>query len=941
MAKTLYSDFLHDDGAFDKFIKKLNRAEADYTASIDEMIEVSKELGIALRNALNVPKPDLKNISSLISQTKGITRELNATKAARNQLNTTKKKYIDLTNEEREAIAKDKIATQELRRETELIERVRRSEIGTLARLRAEINKEAYALDQMVISSDKARRAAEKLRKSLESKRRALREAEIASGKLNANVGNYPKVARVAASAMRSLVAAFGLYSGLNIARSIFNEIKEVESLNLALKTVTRTTAEYNASQLFLRDIAQNYGVEINRLTGSYIKFAASLKDTGITLVQGKDLFESVAKSSAVLGVSAEDTEGALKALGQILSKGKVQAEELRGQLGDRLFGVMQIVADVTGKTTAELDKMLETGQLLAVDVLPKLAKGFENAYNTEHIKTVDTLNARTNQLSNAWNFLIRSIDQGNGFISKTFKNFTGGLTGLVELLTKVNERTDLKDTILGDNYFGAIAGGGAKAQLRINATIDEIIRSFEKLQKEATSKDFLSKINSEIEVYEKTLAQLEEKSKSGNLNIIDAAINEGEIDIILYQLQRLRILTIEAKEAEKQRAEEAKKYSDQVEKTYKNEALAAIAARLKKEEENARLGKMKEITQEQKFQAEITDETTGLYTDQETAILARNQAMQNGLDSAARTKEQAEELLRILEQQKEEERIKSLNDSFNTLINFIDQASEAAYNRRLQRINDETKAQGDAVTEQQKRFREGLKNTLDFEEKELVKQELKKQQIQKRNERRQKVTLFFNTANSLIQGGAPPLQAYAQAGAQVLTAEVFAASLREGGILDEVISTKGGSSKFGAIDRGYVTGVTHENKSGGIPVLMERNEGVISSKGMKGYENRQQFKDYHEFLRNGGKHNDLLKAPIHNILKIDSSNNDNREILEELRGINKGLGSLEQIKIDSKLHESLPKIVSTLKWQGKQIEEIYTGGSYKNSRGTSSYKNR
>ena len=44
-----------------------------------------------------------------------------------------------------------------------------------------------------------------------------------------------------------------------------------------------------------------------------------------------------MAQASVVLGMSQEETEGALRAVQQMMSKGKVQAEELRGQLGERL----------------------------------------------------------------------------------------------------------------------------------------------------------------------------------------------------------------------------------------------------------------------------------------------------------------------------------------------------------------------------------------------------------------------------------------------------------------------------------------------------------------------------------------------------------------------------------------------------------------------------
>lgn len=67
--------------------------------------------------------------------------------------------------------------------------------------------------------------------------------------------------------------------------------------------------------------------------------------------------------------------QGAFLALGQMISKGKVQAEELRGQLGERLPGAFQLAAKAMNMTTAELDKFMADGKLTAEELLPKLAK--------------------------------------------------------------------------------------------------------------------------------------------------------------------------------------------------------------------------------------------------------------------------------------------------------------------------------------------------------------------------------------------------------------------------------------------------------------------------------------------------------------------------------------------------------------------------------------
>ncbi len=50
-------------------------------------------------------------------------------------------------------------------------------------------------------------------------------------------------------------------------------------------------------------------------------------------------MFRNVTAAIKGTGGSAQDVEGAITAMVQVFSKGKVSAEELSGQLGERLAG--------------------------------------------------------------------------------------------------------------------------------------------------------------------------------------------------------------------------------------------------------------------------------------------------------------------------------------------------------------------------------------------------------------------------------------------------------------------------------------------------------------------------------------------------------------------------------------------------------------------------
>lgn len=109
------------------------------------------------------------------------------------------------------------------------------------------------------------------------------------------------------------------------------------------------------------------------------MSLSAATRGTALEGQATRDIYESVSKAMATLGRSSEDTEGALLAISQMVSKGTVSMEELRGQLGERLPGAFQLAAKAMGVTTQELDAMISSGGVAATEFLPKLAQALKD----------------------------------------------------------------------------------------------------------------------------------------------------------------------------------------------------------------------------------------------------------------------------------------------------------------------------------------------------------------------------------------------------------------------------------------------------------------------------------------------------------------------------------------------------------------------------------
>lgn len=171
------------------------------------------------------------------------------------------------------------------------------------------------------------------------------------------------------------VAAGVGLYAVKEQLESVWQAGTDLAANRSKFATAFGGLEEGNKEMAYAREVATNLRLPLNTLTKSYADLALASKGTALEGKGARDVFVAFAQTARVNGLSADELSGTYKALTQIMSKGKVQAEELRGQLGDRLPGAMQIMADGLGVTTEKLDKMMEKGQLTRETLLNMAAE--------------------------------------------------------------------------------------------------------------------------------------------------------------------------------------------------------------------------------------------------------------------------------------------------------------------------------------------------------------------------------------------------------------------------------------------------------------------------------------------------------------------------------------------------------------------------------------
>jgi tape measure domain-containing protein len=221
----------------------------------------------------------------------------------------------------------------------------------------------------------------------------------------------------------------------INGAQNVFQSTVSLDSLNSALKVVSGSEEELAKNQEYLRETTERLGLEYISTGTAFKNFYAASTQAGIGADQTREIFSAAAAASARLKLSQDDTNGVLLAFSQIASKGKVQAEELRGQIGERVPGAFSIAARAIGVTQAELNKMLQNGEVIATEFLPKFAAELQKTFGGDANKKVDGLQANVNKLKNTFTELIANNSAGLTVLFNALIGFLTFLSGNLPII--------------------------------------------------------------------------------------------------------------------------------------------------------------------------------------------------------------------------------------------------------------------------------------------------------------------------------------------------------------------------------------------------------------------------------------------------------------------------------------------------------------------------
>jgi len=183
----------------------------------------------------------------------------------------------------------------------------------------------------------------------------------------------------------------------------------ELSKMQIALKANTTSAQEYARSLNIIENANKQLNIPLQEGTRGFTQLLAAVKGAGGTINDAEIAYRAINSAIKANGGSTQDAEGAMRALVQTFSKGKVSAEELRGQLAERLPGAVTLFAKSIGMTGPELDKALEQGKVGLGDLMKFLVELEKRNYTTAERIAASQEEAGI-RLQNKWNDVTLAI---------------------------------------------------------------------------------------------------------------------------------------------------------------------------------------------------------------------------------------------------------------------------------------------------------------------------------------------------------------------------------------------------------------------------------------------------------------------------------------------------------------------------------------------------
>ncbi|EFH4119694.1 TPA: tape measure protein [Escherichia coli] len=427
MADHKVDSFIVELGFNENVIKGLQRVEK---AAMQSATRIEKNLNRAFR--INTKEID-KNLSSSLNN---VEKKLNRT-FSRLEKRTRQSKAFQFTTSVNERVRR-KRAAEELMSDRA----VRAAYQANMSRLKGinpfmhkyvksqfyGLSKEAGSVDPSKFNEKLAQLNAN-VRESLAKAKSKLKTPPALEGvnKASSSLDSLSSAAIKAGAAFVSFEALLDSY----------RKVMEVGLKRAASERATEFVFGSNAQQVkdYTVSLSKQTGMDVSELQSQFAGFGASSQNT-LGLENSEKLFKEMVVYGRSMGRSDDEIHRALVAIEQMASKGQIMSEELKGQLGEAMPGIIQEFVKALGlkseKQLLDLMKKGLTADSTLLKVMGQLDKTIKEkgGYEVVSNSTQTQLGNLKSEWNNYLNDIFKGSEQGLRDFAKSLTNFLESLGG-------------------------------------------------------------------------------------------------------------------------------------------------------------------------------------------------------------------------------------------------------------------------------------------------------------------------------------------------------------------------------------------------------------------------------------------------------------------------------------------------------------------------------
>ena len=242
----------------------------------------------------------------------------------------------------------------------------------------------------------------------------------------------------------RSMLPAVALAGGLPSAGFAAKEAVQAGRERIKMSNImtasTKDAEEYAKAMAYVRAESNRLGQSTTEMGLGFAKVMQSVQGK-LSLEKTQKIFTGFGELMTVMGNSADDQKGVYRAMTQMFSKGKIEAEE-EGQMAERGLPMKELVKkaamEVYKVDQAGYAKMRKAGAVKAEDVLPRVAELMSEMANKNSAldKALNQSTVKQQQFMNRLNdFSEKLMTSG---LDTMLGNIFDKLSDLVDLLSEI-----------------------------------------------------------------------------------------------------------------------------------------------------------------------------------------------------------------------------------------------------------------------------------------------------------------------------------------------------------------------------------------------------------------------------------------------------------------------------------------------------------------------